>query len=229
MVEPSDGQRPLPREHGRRYAPAAERNREPILAVLRGHVPRRGMVLEIASGTGQHAVHCAPALAPCHWLTSDPNPAARDSIAAWTAAADAPNLHGPLAVDVTEADWPQSIQTWRQVHDTVPPITAVVAINLIHISPWVACEGLMQGAAMLLPVSGVLYLYGPYYRQGATAPSNEAFDASLRAQDPDWGVRNLEAVVALAARHHFSLTQVIEMPANNLSVVFQKTAASAGA
>jgi SAM-dependent methyltransferase len=223
MVEPSDGQRPLPREHGRRYAPAAERNREPILAVLRVHLPRRGTVLEIASGTGQHAVHCAPALAPRHWLTSDPNPAARASIAAWLAAADADNLHGPLTVDVTEADWPQAIQTWRQAHDPVPPVTAVVAINLIHISPWAACEGLIQGAAMLLPVGGVLYLYGPYYRQGATAPSNEAFDASLRAQDPNWGVRELETVVALTAQHQFSLTQVIEMPANNLSVLFQKT------
>ncbi|MEB3268888.1 MAG: DUF938 domain-containing protein [Leptolyngbya sp.] len=206
----------------RRYAPATERNRDPILTVLRGHLPPRGTVLEIASGTGQHGAYFAPALAPRHWLTSDPSPEARDSIAAWRATVAAANLHGPLALDVTQPDWPQTAQTWRQQQD-LPPITAVVAINLIHISPWAACEGLMQGAAALLPEGGLLYLYGPYHRQGqATAPSNVAFDASLRAQDPSWGVRELDAVVALARRHHVHLTQVVDMPANNLSVLGHK-------
>ncbi|WP_008311415.1 DUF938 domain-containing protein [Leptolyngbya sp. PCC 6406] len=206
----------------RRHAPAAERNREPILSVLQQILPTTGTVLEIASGTGQHAAHFAPALAPRHWLPSDPNPEARESIQAWRSEVDGVELHSPLALDVMRADWSQIILDWKQHHrDHVPPIVALVAINLIHISPWAACQGLMAGAEILLPPSGLLYLYGPYRQGGShTAPSNEAFDLSLRSQDSRWGVRDLEAVVALATTHGLTLTQVIAMPANNLSVVF---------
>ncbi|MEB3251899.1 MAG: DUF938 domain-containing protein [Cyanobacteriota bacterium] len=202
---------------GRRHAPATQRNREPILAVLNRVLPATAPVLEIASGTGEHAVFFAPALAPRPWIPSDPDPQARQSIAAWRQAQPAPNLAPPLPLDVTQPHW------WGQV----PPLDAaslgaIVAINLIHIAPWSACLGLLEGASQLLPPGGILYLYGPYRLNGDhTAPSNQAFDQQLRAENPDWGVRDREAVV-MAARHQgLELVETVAMPANNLSLVFK--------
>jgi SAM-dependent methyltransferase len=197
----------------RRRAPAAERNRDAILTVLARVLPPRGVVLEIASGTGQHAVHCAAALPQIVWQPSDPDAAARDSIAAWRAHAGLANLAAPLAIDVTQTDW------------GIGEVAGIVCINMIHIAPWEAAEALFRGAAERLAAGGVLYLYGPYRRNGAhTAPSNEAFDAQLRATDPRWGVRDMEAVEALARDAGFTLAEAVPMPANNFSLVFVKDA-----
>ncbi|MBW4520797.1 MAG: DUF938 domain-containing protein [Scytolyngbya sp. HA4215-MV1] len=210
----------------RQYALATQRNREPILDVLQRVLPATDTVLEISSGTGEHAVFFAPRLAPRHWLPSDPNPIARASIAAWRAHLPAANLYAPIALDVRDPLWtveqtplPEPLQTDLQHH----PIRAIVNINMIHIAPWTACLGLLAGAQRLLPADGILYLYGPFRVEGQhTAPSNAAFDASLQAQNSEWGVRDLEAVLAVAQRHHFALVETIEMPANNLSVLFRR-------
>lgn len=210
----------------RRYAPATERNREPIVALLQRVLPPSGTVLEISSGTGEHAVYFAPHLAPCQWLPSDLSLEARHSIAAWREVAPADNLHPPLELDAAAPLWPVELP---QSADLSPgldlqryPITAVVNINMIHISPWSACLGLMAGVGRILPPGGVLYLYGPYKQGGQhTAPSNAAFDASLQAQNPQWGVRDLETVVAAAEAEGLILVETVAMPANNLSVVFR--------
>ncbi|MGF1516677.1 MAG: DUF938 domain-containing protein [Nodosilinea sp.] len=214
----------------RRYAPATDRNREPILALLQRVLPPSGTVLEISSGTGEHAVYFAPRLAPRQWLPSDLSPEARASIAAWREAAPADNLHPSLALDAAALLWPVELPPsadFSPVPDGVPdlqrhPITALVNINMIHISPWSACLGLMAGAGRILPPGGVLYLYGPYKQGGQhTAPSNAAFDASLQAQNPQWGVRDLETVVDAAEAEGLALVETVAMPANNLSVVFR--------
>lgn len=203
--------------NGRRHAPATQRNREQILAVLTRVLPATAAVLEIASGTGEHAVFFAPALAPRSWIPSDPDPQARQSIAAWRQAQPVSNLARPLALDVTQPRW------WEQVPPLyVAPLGAIVAINLIHIAPWRACLGLLEGTAQLLLPGGILYLYGPYRQNGHhTAPSNEAFDQHLQAQNPDWGVRDQEAVVAIAHDQGLELVETVAMPANNLSLVFK--------
>jgi SAM-dependent methyltransferase len=195
-----------------RIAPAAARNREPILQVLRRWMPARGLVLEIASGTGEHAVWFAGALPRMTWQPTDQDDAALASIAAWREAAGAPNLHPPLFLDAAAPDsWP------------VNRADAVVAINMIHIAPWSATRGLMAGAARVLPRGGLLYLYGPFRQAGeAAAPSNIAFDADLRARDPAWGLRDLDEVIALAARHSIKFIETVRMPANNLSVVLRR-------
>ena len=191
-----------------RHAPATARNRDAILEVLREALPAHGTVLEIASGTGEHAIHFAAALPHLTWQPTDPDGESRASIAAHAAMAGLPNLGPPLGLDVTSADWP------------VRAADAVVCINMIHIAPWAAAEGLFAGAARLK--AAVLYLYGPFREHGEhTAPSNEAFDGWLKAQDPAWGVRDLEAVAALAASHGFSLARRVAMPANNLSLIFR--------
>jgi hypothetical protein len=191
-------------------APAVARNRDPILAVLRDVLPS-GTVLEIASGSGEHAVHFAAALPHLVWQPTDPDAAARGSIAAHAAQAGLTNLLPPLELDASAPMWP------------VTRADALVSINMIHISPWRATQGLMAGAARVLPAGAPLYLYGPYRRHGLhTAPSNAAFDASLRARDPAWGVRDLDAVVELAAAHGFALERTVAMPANNLSVIFRR-------
>lgn len=195
----------------RQWAPAAERNREPILDVLRDVLPACGTVLEIASGTGQHAAYFAAALRQLDWQPSDAEPAACASIAAWVAQAALPNLRAPLALDVGAWPWP------------LEAADAIVCINMIHISPWASTLALFDGAARVLGDAGVLYLYGPYRRDGAhTAPSNAQFDAQLRNRNPAWGVRDLEAVVAAGRAAGFDLEAVVPMPANNLSVVFRK-------
>lgn len=195
----------------RQLAPAAERNRGPILEVLRRHLPATGRVLEIASGTGQHVAHFAAALPDLDWQPSDASPASLPSIAAWVADAGLANVRAPIVLDVTADPWP------------VERADAIVCINMIHISPWASTEGLLRGAERLLPPGGVLYLYGPYKRGGQhTAPSNAEFDASLKARNPAWGVRNLEDVLALAQAHGLEFVETAEMPANNLSVVLRR-------
>ncbi len=203
----------------RQYAPATQRNREPILEILRRVLPAKGTVLEVASGTGEHAVFFAPRLKPRQWLPSDPNPQMRASIAAWSTYEPTDNLYPPLAIDVRKPSW--SVEKESSVDGDTSPLNAIVSINLIHIAPWSACLGLIAGASRLLPPGGILYLYGPFKRNGQhTAASNAAFDASLQASNPDWGVRDLEDVVAIAQDHHLVLDQIYPMPANNLSVVF---------
>jgi hypothetical protein len=197
---------------GAHAAPSTARNREPILQVLRTVLPERGLVLEIAAGAGEHALYCAAALPGLTWLPTDPDEAALTSIAAWRQHAGTDNLAAPLRLDACAPEsWP------------VPVADAVVNINMIHISPWAAAEGLMTGAGRVLPEGGVLFLYGPYLEDGVeTAPSNLAFDASLRSRDPRWGLRRLEAVRDLAAANGLTLEQRLPMPANNLSLVFRK-------
>jgi hypothetical protein len=217
MVTPADA---------RRYAPATERNRDPILAVLQRVLPPTGTVLEISSGTGEHAVYFAPRLAPRQWLPSDLDATARRSIAAWRLACPAANLHSPLALNAAAPPWPIDPDQLQGSHPQLDlaryPITAVVNINMIHIAPWTACLGLMAGAGRLLPPGGVLYLYGPYRQHGQhTSPSNATFDASLQAQNPQWGVRDLQEVVATATAAGLALVETVAMPANNLSVVFR--------
>ena len=205
-------------EDERQIAPAAERNKGPILDVLRRALPHAGLVLphgglvlEIASGTGQHVAHFAAHLPGLIWQPSDPNTACHASINAWVRDAGLANVRPALALDVTQEPWP------------VDRADAIVCINMIHISPWAATEALMQGAERLLPPGGVLCLYGPYKRGGQhTAPSNAEFDASLQARNPAWGVRNLEDVLDLAAHHGLDLVEVVEMPANNLSVILRR-------
>lgn len=195
----------------RLFSAATARNRGPILDVLRGSLPGQGLVLEVASGSGEHIVHFAAAL---RWLTfapSDPSPRARESIAAWIAASGLDNVLSPLALDAAQSPWP------------IERADAVCCINMVHISPWAATVGLFDNASAVLPTGAPLYLYGPYKRGGAhTAPSNADFDAGLRAQNPAWGVRDLEAVTDLARQKGFAAPEIVEMPANNLSLIFRR-------
>ena len=202
-------------EDARQYTPAAARNRDPIWSVLRKYLPQRGLVLEVASGSGEHCVHFARAAGPeLVFQPSDPDAEARASIDAWIAEAGLPNVRPALALDAAADSWP------------IGRADAVVCINMIHISPWASAVGLVRGAARVLPSGGFMYLYGPYRREGRhTAPSNEAFDRDfLRARNPEWGVRDLEAVAALAADAGFAPPLIEEMPANNLSLVFRRQA-----
>lgn len=202
----------------KQFAPATQRNREPILEILQQVLPTTGTILEIASGTGEHAVFFTSHLAPRKWLPSDPNPIARDSITAWIAECKSDNIYLPLDIDAQLLVWQVEKETF-----TDSPIMAIVNINMIHISPWSACLGLMAGAGRILPPDGILYLYGPYKQNGQhTTPSNAAFDESLRSQNPDWGVRNLEDVVEAAKYENLTLQKIHPMPANNLSVVFKR-------
>ena len=197
-------------QDARRSAPAVARNRDPILAVLRRCLPPRGLVLEVASGTGEHIAHFARALPRLDFQPSEADAGRRASIDAWSAGLA--NIRAAIALDAA-ADWP------------VRAADAVQCINMIHIAPWQAAEGLVRGAGRVLPQGGLLYLYGPFRVGGAhTAPSNAAFDADLRATDPRWGVRDLEAMAELAARQGFGPPEVEAMPANNLSVMFRRGA-----
>lgn len=210
----------------RQYAPATQRNREHILEVLLQVLPPTGTVLEVSSGTGEHAVFFAPQLYPRKWIPSDPNPIARASIAAWREQCSADNLYPPIALNACDSVWaverdelPESLPG---IDFNREPIVAIVNINMIHIAPWSACLGLMAGARRILPLGGILYLYGPFKQGGRhTAPSNAAFNESLQAQNPEWGVRDLDEVVAVAREQHLSLVKTYAMPANNLSVIFQ--------
>jgi SAM-dependent methyltransferase len=204
MTDPNP---PAPRQH----APAAERNREPILAVLREVLPASGLVLEIASGTGQHVIHFAAALPQLDWQPSDPDAEARGSIAAWTAQSGLANVRAPLDLNVERTPW------------GIDAAAALLCINMVHISPWTATQALFDGASRVLGSGGVLYLYGPYRRHGShTSPGNEAFDQQLRNRNPAWGLRDMESVVALGEAHGFACGEPVAMPANNFSLVFTK-------
>lgn len=205
---------PDPSPDACRSAPAVARNRDPIAAQLLQLLPATGLVLEIASGTGEHAVYFARRMPHLTWQPSDPSPEARASIAAWTAAEGLANVRPPLALDAAATNWP------------VDKVDAVVCVNMIHISPWEATEGLMRGAGARLPPDGVLFAYGAFLQDGVpTAPSNVAFDADLKRQDPRFGLRHLRDVAACAAKNGLALARVVEMPSNNLSLVFRKVMA----
>lgn len=195
----------------RRTAPAADRNKAVILAVLKRVLPDSGLVVEVASGTGQHVVHFARELRDLDWQPSDPNPDMRASIDAWIEHAALFNVRRAVDLDVCREAWP------------VEHADALLCINMIHIAPWAATEALMAGASRLLDAGRPLYLYGPYRRNGEhTAPSNASFDAELHRANPAWGVRDLEAVITLAEEQGFRLEETVEMPANNLSVVLRR-------
>ena len=200
---------------GRMFSPSTARNREPIRAVFLKTMPGSGKILEIGAGTGEHAVYLAEALPDVAWLTGDPDETARASISAWIDAAKLPNLCGPHAIDVTETAW--------GVEDHAP-FDGLVSINMIHIAPFAAAQGLFAGASRLLRPGGKLFLYGPFARDGVhIAPSNEAFDASLKSRNVTWGVRDLEReITPLAQKNSLALEDVVEMPANNLCVIFRK-------
>ena len=193
----------------RQHAPAAARNRDPILAVLRRLAPAHGTVLEVASGSGEHAAHFAAALPGLVFQPSDPDAARRASIDAWCEGIA--NVRPALEIDTAGAGWPTG------------PFDLVLCCNMIHIAPWSAAEGLVAGAGRVLPPGGTLLLYGPFRRAGVpTAPSNEAFDADLRARNPAWGLRDLEAVDALARPAGFTAPEITQMPANNLCVAWRR-------
>ena len=193
-------------------APATERNRVPILEVLRRFVPEPAEVLEIASGSGQHAAYFSAALPGVTWQPTDLDTGSFDSIVAWAEHEGADNVRAPLRLDVTEHPWP------------IDGCDVIFNANMIHISPWAACLGLMQGAGRQLVDDGRLLLYGPFSVGGnPTSDSNAAFDRSLRSQNPQWGVRDLEAVEAQAAEHDLQLEECITMPANNQILVFARS------
>lgn len=195
----------------KRFAPAVERNREPIAAVLTEELPAEGVVLEVASGTGEHAVHFARTYPHLTWQPSDPDPEALASIAAWRAEEGLANLREPLLLDAAAADWP------------VAAADAVLCINMIHISPLAATEGLLAGAAGLLAPGARLIVYGPYLEaEVETAPSNLEFDAWLKRRDPAFGLRSIEWLDERAAAHGFARTRRVAMPANNLTLVYRR-------
>jgi hypothetical protein len=192
-------------------APAAARNRDPILQVLRDHLTHPAFVLELASGTGEHAVWFSGAMPNLTWQPTDLDPEALESITAWQESAHLPNLLPPLQLDAAAQTWP------------VAQADAIVAINMIHISPWAVTKGLIAGAARILTLGGKLFLYGPFREAGVhTGPGNAAFDADLQARNPSWGIRDLDEVAALATSHGLKGPERIAMPANNLIVVFRR-------
>jgi SAM-dependent methyltransferase len=199
---------------GTQTSPSVARNRDPILNVLRRVLPAQGTVLEIASGTGEHIVHFAAALPGLIWQPTERDTFALRSIKAYRTGSGLKNILPPLELDAASKTWP------------LASADAVVAINMIHIAPWSAAEGLFAGAERVMQPGGVLYLYGPFKENGLhTAPSNEAFDTNLRSHNKDWGVRDAGEVAKLAARHRFDLAERVEMPVNNLSLVFKRSAA----
>lgn len=198
----------------RLFSPSAGRNKDVVREVLVRHAPQSGDILEIGSGTGEHAVHFAAALAGVRWRPGDPDGASRASIAAWTAHEGLSNVAPPHAIDVTSGDW-EGVEE--------KSLAGLVSLNMIHIAPFTAARGLLAGAGRYLQSGGVLFLYGPFSRNGEhTAPSNADFDRNLKARDPEWGVRDLEQqILPLAEAADLTLESVTEMPANNLSVVFR--------
>jgi len=192
-------------------APAALRNRDAIAEVLRDELPSQGVILEIASGTGEHAVHFAATFPSVHWQPSDADQSALGSIAAWRAEAGLGNLLAPLRLDAAAPDWPMA------------QADAIVCINMVHISEWCATLGLFRGCANLLPSGAPLILYGPYLEDDVpTVPSNLTFDCSLKERNSEWGLRNLADVDRVAAEYGFSRTRRVAMPANNLALVYRR-------
>ena len=196
----------------RLVAPATARNREPILNILRRHMPSRGLILEVASGTGEHITYFAEALSPdLRFQPSDSDAGARASIDAWADRLGVSNVLPAIALDASAEHWP------------IQQADAVICSNMIHIAPWQAAVGLMRGAANVMPAAGALFVYGPFRRGGQhTSPSNEAFDRTLRMQNQNWGVRDLEKLVEVAQGYGFHPPLIEDMPANNLSLVFRR-------
>ncbi len=193
----------------KRNAPATERNRDAITSVLKGYLPPQGTALEIASGTGEHIVHFAAQFPNLIWQPSDCDALALTSIAAWSAEFGGDNLLAPVHLDAA-SEWP------------VKKVAAIVCINMVHISPWSATQGLVRNAGRTLPQGGLLYVYGPFRKNGLpTAASNEEFDANLKSRNADWGLRFVEDVAQEALQYGLSLEEAIEMPANNLSLIFR--------
>jgi hypothetical protein len=195
----------------RRHAPATARNREGIAAVLRDELPATGLVLEVASGTGEHAVFLAAQFPALEWQPSDADPLARDSIAAWREDEPIPNLRAPLDLDAGADAWP------------LFHADAILCVNMVHISPWEATLGLLANGARILPQGAPMILYGPYFRDAVeTAPSNLAFDIDLRHRNPDWGLRHLEQVDHAAMAQGLEPARLVEMPANNIMRVYRR-------
>jgi cyclopropane fatty-acyl-phospholipid synthase-like methyltransferase len=220
VTEESDNRRPAALEQRgvsadqRMYTPSAARNLAPILEVLKRVLPAHSAVLEIGCGTGEHAVHFAGAMPNLTWRPSDPDADARASTASWIKFTGLSNVLPPLDIDVCAKAW--------GVEQTAP-FDAIVSLNMIHIAPWAATLGLFAGAGRLLCPGGLLFLYGPFMRNGAhDAPSNAAFDASLKARDPSWGLRDTADLERLGEASGLSLRETIEMPANNMSLVFSR-------
>lgn len=196
---------------GRPHNPAAERNKEPIREVLQRVLPAQGLVLEIASGPGTHVAHFAPAMPDLQWQPSERDADLRQAIEARRQEEALTNVRAPLALDLLQSDWP------------LDRADAIVCINLTHVAPWAATPALFAGAARILPADGIVVLYGPFRRGGQhTAPSNEQFDRALRARDPEWGLRDVEAVAQAAAEQGMALGEIVDMPANNLCLVFRR-------
>ena len=190
-------------------APSALRNRGPILEILRPHLPQTGLVLEIASGTGEHVAYLAAALPSLTWQPTDPAPDRRASIDAWVS--DLPNVRPACDLDTQHIDWP------------IARADAILCVNMIHISPWSATEGLFAGAARILPPGGLLALYGPYRRDNRPLePGNQAFDLDLKSRNPAWSLRTVEAVTALASASGFGPPTIAEMPSDNLTLLFRR-------
>ena len=195
----------------RHHAPATSRNRQPILEVLQRVLPESGLVLEVASGSGEHALYMAKHLPALSWQPSDADDGALSSIGDWRTHEGSENLLPPVHIDASSREWP------------VTAADALVCINMVHISPWPATLGLLDGASRILPPNGLLYLYGPYILgDRVTAVSNLAFDESLRARNPAWGVRDLADVESAARQRSLDLREVVDMPANNLSLILRK-------
>ncbi len=201
-------------------AAAAERNRGPILEALSPLLPAAGRVLEVASGPGMHVVACAEARPALHWQPSDPDPAARASIAAWIADTGLANVAQPLDLDMTQPDWPDHAGHAGGEGN----FDGLVTINLLHVAPWAACEGLMAGAARLLKPGAFLFIYGPFMRDGQhNSEGNRQFHQALRVQDPALGLRDVNDVADCAAHHGLALEGIVEMPANNRSLIFRQS------
>lgn len=195
----------------KRYAPSAQRNREPIAEVLARFLPATGLVLEIASGSGEHAVHFAGRFPNLSWQPTDVGAEQLASIAAWVEAEALPNLRPPLRLDVSATRWP------------VERADAVLAINILQVTPWEHCDQLLAGAARSLPAGGLCYIYSPLKIAGRhTSEGNACFDADLRLRNPDYGVRDADEVAEVAGQHGFELIERVSMPANNTSLVFRR-------
>ncbi len=204
-------------DEDRLYSPSAARNRDVLKNVFLAQMPTAGLLLEVGSGSGEHAAHIADALPDISWQPSDPDEASRKSIAAWAGYRNLVNIRAPLDLNVID-------DRWFERDDLPSPLAAIMSVNMIHIAPFEAASGLIAGAGCLLAPGGKLFLYGPFKRYGETAPSNLDFDTSLKSRDPRWGVRDLDdEIIPLAAEAGLTLTQVVSMPANNLSVIFEKT------
>ncbi|HEX7820337.1 MAG TPA: DUF938 domain-containing protein [Sphingobium sp.] len=218
--------------NARRHAPATQRNREVIAGVLRHELPANGLILEVASGSGEHVVHFAELFPALEWQPSDADALARESISAWQDEADLPNLHQPLDLDAAAPDWPlghaNAILCVNKDYNSCVPVKSVgyaacICINMVHISKWAATVGLFKGCAKVLQAGAPLILYDPYFRDAVeTAPSNLAFDIDLRSRNPEWGLRHLEEVDHEAMAHGFEPTRLVEMLANNIIRVYRK-------